>query len=202
MRASESGLRWWLRRYARYAQISTSRSRGGAEILCRLGAFDPDGWRCGSHRFSSTSPPVVTASNLLESLSAPGEQVHCRGSKGDRRAGRCAGLRRRLKDRPCVPPVSPDLRQDESSPRALEWSANRGRKEEGSNAAWRSLLLGLMRTSVETSAWKSFGRTADADAGVNNLNQTVFQLRRLHRSCLSRRRQSRVHNEHVGAESP
>ena len=38
------GLRWWLRRYAKYAPTALEVG-GGAETLCRLAALDPDGWR-------------------------------------------------------------------------------------------------------------------------------------------------------------
>ena len=169
-----SGVRWWLRRYAVHAPTALHHA-GGAELLCRLGALDPDAWR---HALIGTLEVAHgrDREQLLESLSHMANKSTLdalRTVEGQD----VAELRRRL-------------RTTQASRLFLRtfgrMSLNRG-DWNGSpitvNKKRVRVLLALLAARAHTDLSRDLcveilWPAADADAAVNNLNQTVFQLRR------------------------
>ena len=168
------GLRWWLRRYANYAATALGVA-GGTEVLCRLGALDPDGWRAALID-TLRAAESRDRDQLLESLSHLANKSTVDALR-EIEGPDVADLRRRL--------------QTAQASRLFlrtfgRMSLHRGHWNGPTIAVDKKrvrMLLALLaaRAHLDLSrdvCVETLWPTADADAGVNNLNQTVFQLRR------------------------
>jgi ATP/maltotriose-dependent transcriptional regulator MalT/DNA-binding SARP family transcriptional activator len=168
------GLRWWLRRFAAHAPTALGVA-GGTEVICRLGAIDPDGWRtplvgCLDRAQSRDREQLIQSLSYVANKSTVGALREIQGHD-------VADLRRRL--------------QTAQASRLFlrtfgRMSLHRGHWNGPIIAVDKKrvrMLLALLaaRTHADLSrdvCVETLWPTADADAGVNNLNQTVFQLRR------------------------
>lgn len=167
-------LRWWLRRYAVYAG-SALRVSAGASVLSRLAARDPDGWRDALlavlPRASGTERAILlravsTHANrtTVEALrTVPGKDIadarrylqHLQAARLYLRTLGGVQLHRGSWSGPIVPIEKRRVRT------LLAILAAHSH-----TVLTRDMAIDMM--------WPE----ADADAAVNNLNQTVFQLRR------------------------
>jgi ATP/maltotriose-dependent transcriptional regulator MalT/DNA-binding SARP family transcriptional activator len=169
-----AGLRWWLRRYATFASTAL-RVGGGAEALCRLGALDPQGWRDALVQTLQVAHGR-DREQLLESLSRLANKSTLDSLK--KVDGQdVADLRRRLRTSQASRLFLRTFGR--MSLHRGDWN---GRPINVDKKRVRMLLAllaarahrDLSRDLCVEILWPS----ADADAAVNNLNQTVFQLRR------------------------
>ena len=171
----EMGLRWWLRRFSPHAK-SALQVPGGAQILCRLGAFDPEGWRS-----ALIETLQVAAGRDREQLLGVLPQVANRSTTEALRdidGQDVAQVRRRLK---AVQATRLFLRTfGRMSLHRGDWNGPPIAVEKKRVRMLLALLAAranadLSRDLCVEILWPN----ADADAAINNLNQTVFQLRRL-----------------------
>jgi ATP/maltotriose-dependent transcriptional regulator MalT/DNA-binding SARP family transcriptional activator len=167
-------LRWWFRRYAPHA-TSALREEDGVRLIATLANADPDGWR----RAIVQVLPDVTPSDraLLLSVLAthpdPSTPDLLRGIEGKD----VAVVRRTLQLR-----HAPRLYVRTFGAISVHRGGWTGPSIEVEKRRARALLavlaahaeFPLTRDGVIELMWPE----ADADSGVNNLNQTVFQLRR------------------------
>jgi DNA-binding SARP family transcriptional activator len=180
------GLKWWLRRYAERAPTALAVS-GGSEVVCRLGALDPDGWR------DALIETLQQASGrdreqLVESLSrmANKSTIEALGKIGGQDI---ADLRRRLKT---VQASRLYLRTfGRMSLHRGDWNGSQVPVKKKRVRTLLALLAARAHTDLSRDQCvEILWPAADADAGINNLNQTVFQLRRY------------IDPEYRGGESP
>jgi len=168
------GLRWWLRRYAPYARSALRRPMG-SDLLTRLASADPEGWR------DALVEALQVAVGRDREILLAGVTKHAnratieamRSLAGDD----IAETRRRLQHVQATRLFLRTFggvslhRSDWSGP-ALSIEKKRVR-----------MLLALLAARAHTTLTRDMAidtlwPAADADAAVNNLNQTVFQLRR------------------------
>jgi LuxR family transcriptional regulator, maltose regulon positive regulatory protein len=168
------GLKWWSRLYAPFANGLVKR-RGGVQALCMVADADPEGWR----RALTDSLDLVSSSDrrrLLTSILKHANRqtlLDLRGKEGRD----VADVRRRLMHLQATRLYlktfgSIELRRGSWSGPELKIDKRRVRSLLAVLAAHAHTTL--TRDQAIDLLWPD----ADADAGVNNLNQTVFQLRR------------------------
>lgn len=169
-----ASLRWWLRKYSPYASTAL-RSPNGAATLARLSDVDADGWRDG---LVEAMPKTLGAdrATLLDAIAK-----HANRDTVDQ-------LRR-------IP--GPDIAEYRRNLQRLQAprlflrtfggvSLHRGSWEGPPLPIEKKrvrMLLAVLAAKSHTSLSRDVAidilwPDADADAAVNNLNQTVFQLRR------------------------
>jgi DNA-binding SARP family transcriptional activator len=168
------GLRWWLRRYAPHAK-SALRLRSGARLLTRLVASDPDGWRDALVHSLQTAKGSDRPL-LIDALSRYANRATVEGLR-QVRGDDVSDLRRHLQHIQATRLFLRTLggvslhRSDWNGP-ALDIDKKRVRT-----------LLALLAARAHTTLTRDMAidtlwPATDADAAVNSLNQTVFQLRR------------------------
>ena len=168
------GLRWWLRRYTAHASTAL-RIAGGADVLCRLGALDPDGWR-GALVDTVDLARGRDREQLLESISHLANKSTIEGLK--RIDGHdVAELRRRLRT---VQASRLFLRTfGRMSLHRGDWNGSQIQVDKKRVRMLLALLAARAHTDLNRDVCvEILWPMADADAAINNLNQTVFQLRR------------------------
>ena len=167
-------LRWWLRRYARHVRHAINRPEGAA-LIARLVSADPDGWRSA---LLEALPEARDSDRqvLLQAISRHANRQTVEAMMAVQ--GRdVAETRRQLRRAHAARLFLRTLggislhRGDWSGP-ALPIEKKRVR-----------MLLAVLAARTHTTLTREMAieilwPDADADAGVNNLNQTVFQLRR------------------------
>jgi len=167
-------IRWWVRRYAPHAKLALD-LRDGAELLAMLVGWDPDGWRSALiDLLPSTTGPNRALLLAAVARNANRETVRLLSTaKGED----VADVRRQLQHTHASRLYLRTL--GGVSLRRGSWH---GPVVNIEKRRVRSLLavLGahLHTTLTRDMALDILWPDADGDSAVNNLNQTVFQLRR------------------------
>ncbi len=168
-------VRWWARPYANNAIIGL-RTPGGAEVLSQLADADPDGWR---DALVAVLPHATQDERqaLLAVLSKRATRESLRALRqipGDDVATTYRALRRAQASRLFVRTLGGiSVRRGGWDGPAIAVEKRRVRGLLGILAAYGRTTL--TRDMAADLLWPD----ADGDSGLNSLNQTVFQLRRL-----------------------
>lgn len=168
------GLRYWLRLYAAHAP-SALKQAAGSELLTRLAATDPDGWRDGLLAAVDRAAGE-DRSNLLRAIlkhANRGTVESLRAIVGNDIAEARRALQRSQATRIYLRTFGGvSLHRGDWTGPALPIDKKRVRMLLGALAG--RAQASLTRDMVIDMLWPE----ADADAAINSLNQTVYQLRR------------------------
>jgi ATP/maltotriose-dependent transcriptional regulator MalT/DNA-binding SARP family transcriptional activator len=170
----QAGLRSWLRLYARHAQSALQRP-GGLDLVCQMADADPEGWR----RTLLEILPAVDHAERRRLLDAVVKHANRETLDALRRVeGQDVTLARRRLQHSQAGRLylrtfgGVRLHRGNWSGPELKIDKRRVRTLLAVLAAYAS--TSLTRDMAVEMLWPE----ADADSAVNNLNQTVFQLRR------------------------